>query len=87
MVTEAQTSKQTLQGTVVSNKMDKTAVVLVERRVPHKLYGKIMKRSKKFKVHDESNSCEMNDVVIIQSIAPMSKTKTWTLLKIVERSE
>lgn len=84
-VTEAATSLRTLQGRVVSDKMDKTIVVLIERKIKHPLYGKFMKRSKKLHVHDESNEAKTGDVVTISSTRPYSKTKTFGLVEIVTR--
>ena len=81
----AHTNPRTLNGTVVSNKMDKTIVVLVERRVQHPLYGKIVRRSSKVHVHDAQNECEVGDVVTVREAPPMSKTKTWQLVSIDER--
>lgn len=74
-------------GTVVSDKMDKTIVVKVETRMPHPLYGKIVSRSKKYKAHDEENQCRVGDVVKIMETRPLSRTKRWRLLEIVERAE
>lgn len=85
MMTEKQSNPRTLNGTVVSNKMDKTIVVLVERRVQHPLYGKIVRRSSKVHVHDAQNECEVGDVVTVREAPPMSKTKTWQLVSIDER--
>ena len=76
-----------LQGVVVSSKMDKSAVVSAERRVKHPLYGKFMKRSTKFHIHDPENSCQAGDVVLIKECRPISKTKSWVLDKIIERAE
>lgn len=75
---------RSLVGKVVSNKMDKTVVVLVQRRVKHPLYGKYMTKSTKLKVHDEQNSAAEGDTVAIQESRPISKLKTWTLSKILE---
>lgn len=72
--------RRVLQGTVVSDKADKTVVVRVERRVPHPLYKKIIRRSKKFAAHDENNRCKMGDVVRIRECRPISKRKTWEVL-------
>jgi small subunit ribosomal protein S17 len=72
--------KRVLQGTVVSDKTDKTVVVLVERQVPHPLYGKIIRRSKKYHAHDEANTIKAGDVVRIEECAPVSKLKTWRVL-------
>ena len=73
--------KRVLQGTVVSNKAEKTVTVLVERRVKHPLYGKIIRRSKKYHAHDEANAIQAGDVVRIEECAPLSKTKTWRVLE------
>ncbi|MBF0156506.1 MAG: 30S ribosomal protein S17 [Magnetococcales bacterium] len=74
-------AKRVMQGLVVSDKMDKTVVVRVERRVKHPLYGKIIKRSKQYKAHDESNSCKMGETVRIEECRPISKDKRWMVLK------
>ena len=73
--------KRILQGTVVSDKGDKTVVVKVERRVKHPLYGKIIRRSKKYHAHDEANAIKAGDVVRIEECAPISKLKTWRVLE------
>jgi len=73
-------------GTVVSDKMDKTRVVVVERRVPHPLYKKVVKRRSKFYVHDENNISHVGDKVLIEESKPISKLKKWVLLSVVERS-
>ncbi|MBF0269425.1 MAG: 30S ribosomal protein S17 [Alphaproteobacteria bacterium] len=72
--------RRVLQGVVVSDKMDKTIVVKVERRVMHPIYKKFIKRSKKYHAHDENNLCKMGDVVRIRETKPISKTKTWEVL-------
>jgi small subunit ribosomal protein S17 len=72
--------KRVLTGTVVSDKTDKTVVVLVERRVNHALYGKIIKRSKKYHAHDEGNVFKEGEIVRIEECAPISKLKTWRVL-------
>jgi len=72
--------KRMLQGTAVSTKGDKTVVVLVERKVAHPLYGKIIRRSKKYHAHDETNAVQEGDVVRIEECAPMSKLKTWRVV-------
>ena len=74
--------KRILTGTVVSDKGDKTVVVKVERKVKHPLYGKIIRRSKKYHAHDEGNEYKAGETVRIEEIAPMSKLKTW---KVIER--
>lgn len=77
---------RTLTGKVVSDKMDKTISVLIERRVKHPLYGKIVKRSTKLHAHDENNECRMGDVVTIKETRPLSKNKTFELVSIDERA-
>ncbi len=77
---------RTITGRVVSNKMDKSATVLVERKVPHPLYGKYIRRSTKLHIHDENNECQEGDLVTIEECRPMSKTKSWILVKVVERA-
>ncbi|MBK8373966.1 30S ribosomal protein S17 [Sphingorhabdus sp.] len=73
--------KRILTGTVVSDKNDKTVVVLVERKVKHPLYGKIIRRTKKYHAHDAENAAKAGEVVRIQECAPISKNKTWTLVE------
>ncbi|MBR6027300.1 MAG: 30S ribosomal protein S17 [Neisseriaceae bacterium] len=77
---------RTLQGRVVSDKMDKTVVVLVERRVKHPLYGKVIRLSKKFHAHDEENAYGIGDTVIISETRPISKTKSWKVTSLVEKA-
>ncbi len=77
---------RTVEGRVVSNKMDKTVTVLVERQVKHALYGKYIKRSTKLHAHDADNSCSEGDVVRVTEIAPLSKTKNWRVVEIVTRA-
>lgn len=79
-------SRKVRLGTVVSDKMDKTVVVEVARQFPHRLYGKIIKRTKKFKAHDEENSCGVGDIVRIMETRPFSKEKRWRVVEIVERA-
>ncbi|MBX7228812.1 MAG: 30S ribosomal protein S17 [Burkholderiaceae bacterium] len=76
--------KRTLVGKVVSDKMDKTVTVLVERRVKHPLIGKVMTRSNKFHAHDETNQYKAGDLVEIAESRPLSKTKTWVVMRLVE---
>ena len=83
---EAEKLVRTLSGKVVSDKMDKTVVVLIERRVKHPIYGKYVSKSSKLKAHDENNDCKLGDVVTIAEARPLSKTKSWTLVKIDERA-
>ena len=78
--------KREVVGTVVSNKMDKTVVVLVERLVKHRLYKKYIKRRAKFAAHDGSNSCQIGDKVQIMESRPLSRTKRWRVSKIVEKA-
>jgi len=73
-------------GSVVSDKMDKSAVVLIERRVKHPIYGKFVKKSTKLHIHDENNECGIGDTVQITECRPISKTKSWRLVKIVEKA-
>lgn len=77
---------RSLTGKVVSDKMDKTITVLVERRVKHPVYGKYITRSSKLHAHDEKNECNMGDTVTISETRPLSKTKSWALVSIVERA-
>jgi small subunit ribosomal protein S17 len=77
---------RTATGKVVSDKMDKTITVLIERRVKHPVYGKYMTRSSKLHAHDESNECKMGDVVTIVETSPYSKTKTWKLDSVDEKA-
>jgi len=77
---------RTLQGRVVSDKMDKSITVLIERRVKHPMYGKFMIRSTKLKAHDEENVCNSGDLVTIRECAPISKSKSWTLVDVVEKA-
>ena len=75
---------RTLTGKVVSDKMDKSIVVLIERQVQHPLYGKLIRRSTKLHAHDENNTAKTGDVVTIKESRPMSKTKSWTLVEVIE---
>ncbi|MFE8072954.1 30S ribosomal protein S17 [Marinobacteraceae bacterium S3BR75-40.1] len=85
-MTEAAKTARTLSGKVVSNKMEKSIVVLVERQVKHPLYGKYVKRSTKIHAHDESNECNIGDIVTIQETKPISKKKAWNLVEVVEKA-
>ncbi len=78
---------RTLTGRVVSDKMSKTITVLVERRVAHPLYGKIVTRSKKYHAHDANAECKQGDMVQIEECRPISKTKAWRVAKLVERAK
>jgi len=87
VVTEADRKRKSKMGRVVSNKMDKTVVVTVESFRPHPLYKKQVRRIKKFKAHDEQNSCHIGDVVRIEETRPLSKEKRWRVVEIVSKSE
>ena len=78
---------KTLTGKVISDKMDKTAVVLFERKVKHPKYGKYVKKSTKYKIHDEKNECKTGDVVTIAEVRPISKDKSWKLMDILGNKE
>ncbi|MDT9587646.1 MAG: 30S ribosomal protein S17 [Candidatus Arsenophonus melophagi] len=77
---------RTLQGRVTSNKMEKSIVVAIERMVKHPLYGKFIRRTSKLHVHDENNECGIGDLVEIRETRPLSKTKSWTLVRILEKA-
>lgn len=77
---------RTIQGRVVSDKMEKSITVLIERRVKHPIYGKFMTRSTKLKAHDETNVCNEGDVVTIREVAPISKSKNWTLVDVITKA-
>jgi len=79
-------NKRTLAGRVVSDKMNKTVTVLVERRVTHALYGKVMTRSKKYHAHDEQNEFHEGDLVLIEECRPIAKTKAWRVAKLIEKA-
>ncbi len=83
---ETTNAARTLMGKVVSDKMDKTITVLIERRVKHPIYGKYVSKSSKLKAHDEDNTCNIGDVVTISESRPLSKSKSWTLVKVEERA-
>jgi small subunit ribosomal protein S17 len=74
-------------GIIVSDKMDKSIVVAVERKVKHPMYGKFVKKTSKFVAHDEKNECKMGDTVKIEETRPLSKTKNWRLVEILERAK
>jgi len=84
-MSEQKKLNSTLQGRVVSDSMDKGVTVLVERRVKHPLYGKYMRRSTKVHAHDEANECQVGDVVVVEQCRPLSKTKKWRFIRLVER--
>ncbi len=78
--------ERSITGRVVSNKMDKTIVVMGERKVKHPLYGKFVRRSTKYHAHDANNECGIGDVVMIKECRPISKSKCWTLIKVVGKN-
>lgn len=86
-MTEQKESNRTVTGRVISNKMDKTVVVEVERKVKHPLYGKYMRRFSKMYAHDNENVCQVGDMVIIKQCRPLSKTKSWVLVSVLEKNE
>lgn len=79
-------TRKTRQGSVVSNGMDKSVVILVERKVRHKLYGKFIRRRVKYMAHDPANECQIGDIVLIEECRPLSKNKRWRVLDIVQRA-
>jgi len=85
-MSEVEQNGRTVTGRVVSDKMDRTVTVLVERQVKHPLYGKFIRRSSKLHAHDAENECREGDIVQIQQCRPLSKTKTWRLVKVVTRA-
>ncbi len=84
---EKQKVVRTETGRVVSHKMNKTITVLIERRVPHPVYGKFVRKSSKIHAHDEKNECKEGDLVMISECRPISKTKAWKLVKVVEQAK
>mgnify|MGYP001551514947 FL=1 len=86
-MTTTQEIKRTQIGRVVSNKMDKSVTVLLERQIKHALYGKYIKRSTKVRAHDEDNSCGEGDKVMIAECRPLSKSKSWRVVEILERAQ
>ena len=85
-MTEAAKNQRQLTGKVVSDKMDKTVTVLVERQVMHPRIGKIVRRAKKYHAHNEGNDAKMGDTVVIEECRPISKTKAWKVTRLVERA-
>jgi len=77
--------KNTLQGKISSNKMHKSATVIIEKLVKHDLYSKFIKRTTKLHIHDENNECSIGDIVKVQECRPISKTKSWKLVRIVKK--
>jgi small subunit ribosomal protein S17 len=86
-MSETSAAVRMVTGRVISNRMDKTATVLIERKVKHPVYGKYIRRSTKLHVHDENNACREGDLVTIQECRPYSRTKSWKLVEIVGRSD
>ena len=86
-MSEERGMRKTRVGVVVSDKMDKTVVVEIRNRVKHPIYGKIMNRNKKFKVHDENNECGIGDTVRVMETRPLSKEKRWRLVEIIEKAK
>jgi small subunit ribosomal protein S17 len=84
--TEARNARKTRTGLVVSDKMEKTVVVAIERRVPHPVYGKMVTRTKRLKAHDEENSAKVGDTVRIVETRPLSKDKRWRVVEIMQRA-
>jgi len=84
---QAETKMRTVTGRVISNKMDKSASVLISRVVKHPVYGKYLRRSSKVLVHDEENTCQAGDLVSISECRPFSKRKAWRLVEVLERAE
>ena len=87
MENEERNLRKTRVGLVVSNKMDKTIVVAIKERINHPLYKKTVNRTKKLKAHDEKNECNIGDTVSIMETRPLSKTKRWRLVEIIERAK
>ncbi len=85
--TEQRNTRKTREGLIVSDKMDKTVVVAVEDRVKHALYGKVLRRTSKLKAHDEQNECGMGDRVLIMETRPLSATKRWRIVEILEKAK
>ena len=85
-MSETTSSKRTLVGRVVSDKMEKTVTVLVERKVKHPMYGKVMVRSKKYHAHNEGNSAKAGDLVEIVETRPVSRTKTWAVTSVLQKA-
>jgi small subunit ribosomal protein S17 len=79
-------TRRTLTGRVVSDKMQKTVTVLIERRVTHPLYGKVVTRSKRYHAHDEANECQEGDLVTIEECRPIARTKAWRVLRLVKKA-
>ncbi len=85
-MSEQSQANRTLKGRVVSDKMNKSITVQIERKVKHPLYGKYIRRSTKVHAHDENNECQVGDVVVVEQCRPLSKLKKWRFVKLVDRS-
>jgi small subunit ribosomal protein S17 len=85
-MSEQAADNRTLQGRVVSDKMDKSITVEIERRVKHPIYGKFVRKTTKVHAHDENNECQIGDLVVVEQCRPLSKTKTWRFIKLIERA-
>lgn len=85
-MSEQAADNRTLQGRVVSDKMDKSITVEIERRVKHPIYGKFVRKTTKVHAHDENNECQIGDVVVVEQCRPLSKTKSWRFIKLIERA-
>ena len=85
--TESRNQRKTREGLVVSDKMDKTIVVAVEDRVKHALYGKVLRKTSRLKAHDETNQCGIGDRVLIMETRPLSATKRWRLVEVLEKAK
>lgn len=86
-MSETKKIERSVIGRVLSDKMDRSATVLIERKVRHPVYGKYMRRSTKLHIHDQNNECRVGDTVRIKACRPLSKTKSWTLVEVIERGE
>lgn len=86
-MTASEKTTSTVFGRVISNKMDKSATVLIERKVRHPIYGKYVKKSTKLHIHDENNDCGEGDLVAIVECRPISKTKSWRLVEVLEKAK
>jgi len=86
-MSEASTTQRAVEGRVVSNKMQKTVTVVIERQLQHGLYGKLLRRSTKVHAHDEKGECREGDLVRIRECRPLSKTKNWQVVEVVERAQ
>ena len=86
-MSETSDTARVVTGKVISDKMDKSATVMIERKVKHPVYGKYIRRSTKLHIHDAENSCQEGDTVVIEQCRPISKTKSWRLVEVVGRND